>query len=64
MRELRKCPKCGERQMRAATALDGLISIQCGVCGYGVRHGYKSLTEAIMAWNIESIVMWGTDDDD
>ena len=64
MRELRKCPKCGERQMRAATALDGLISIQCGVCGYGSRSGYKTFDVAVTAWNSESRIAWGEDDND
>lgn len=64
MRELRKCPKCGERQMRAATALDGLISIQCGVCGYGSRRGYKTFDVAVTAWNAESRIAWGDGEND
>lgn len=66
MRELRKCPKCGERKMRAATALDGLISIQCGVCGYGSRRGYRSFDVAVASWSAESRIAWGegADDDD
>lgn len=64
MRELRKCPKRGERQMRAATALDGLISIQCGVCGYGSRRGYKTFDVAVTAWNAESRIAWGEGEND
>lgn len=58
MRDIKKCPKCKSTNLRALIGLDGLWNVQCGECGYMMRHGFKSYNVAVIAWNTESVIAW------